>query len=170
MLTVKALLTNVLCEKLSALPGQEAQKLATLKTLLSQQGINLAEITDAMVADLAAGQCAQVVTALTQPITGTDPVDTLEKLINHALADQLVNQVLNQLAPLGQCTTEAPPTPVEEANPGRRLTAYTIDPNRLFIAPDGRAVRLPLGLPPAFSISQSQSMPRYPSEFTSGAE
>ncbi|GAB4011754.1 hypothetical protein GCM10028808_26100 [Spirosoma migulaei] len=98
---VKTLLTNVLCDKLSVVQGSEAEKLAAIKTALQQQGIALADITDAMVANLKAGDCANVVKALTNVPPSADDiqlVSDLEKVINNDLVNALVSNALEAIA------------------------------------------------------------------------
>lgn len=151
---VQTLLINVLCRKLAAVPnpGNEQAQLEAIKATLQQQGIALADITDKMVADLATGYCNKVVAALTNLPKGADdvqPVADLDKIINNDLVNQLVSDALSN--ELTQCPIETPPALQQEmALAGGRIAAYTIDPNRLFIAPDGRAVKLPDGATPKF--------------------
>ncbi len=90
------LLQNLICETLSVLKGNEKQKLEAVKAALSTKGIMLADITEAMVSNLAAGKCSDVVNALTVNITGNELVQSLnDKLVNKQMVDQLVNDVLN---------------------------------------------------------------------------
>ncbi|RRB02839.1 fibronectin type III domain-containing protein [Larkinella rosea] len=145
---VKILLTNVLCDKLSIIKGTEKQQLEILQAELQQLGLDLPSVTDAMVADLVAGKCADVVAALTKDLTGNAKVDTLNQLVNHQNADELISKVLEQTVPI--CPADGAPISLEEDIPSGGRLSYAVDPNRLFIAPDGRAVKLPTGARPKF--------------------
>ncbi len=88
------LLQNILCNKLASIKGNEKATLEALRDLLAAEGIALPPITDAMAADLAAGNCEKAVTDLTKNITGNKPVDALEKLVNPDKANELAGQVI----------------------------------------------------------------------------
>ncbi|ADB40273.1 fibronectin type III domain-containing protein [Spirosoma linguale] len=155
---VKTLLAHVLCDKLSAVPGGEEAKLAAIKATLQQQGIQLADITDAMVANLKAGDCANVVTALTNVPKGADdvqPVADLDKLINNDLVNTLVNDALSAVAEDDVIDTDfvereietfTPTGGLRVANPNARLAdpgtcpVYYFSPaGKRIVVPDVRA-------------------------------
>ncbi len=149
---VDILLSDILCQKLSLLKGSEKDVLIALKIILGEQGVELAIITDAMVADMVAGECYKVVEALTANITGTASVSDLN---NNLVNEKNVNNIFSQIGdkilvdPIDECTP--PPADLDESSfGGGRVAANVIDYNRFFIAPDGRAIKLPPGAEPKF--------------------
>ncbi|WP_428653960.1 fibronectin type III domain-containing protein [Runella sp.] len=89
---VALLLSDILCNKLSAYPGSSTEKLEGLKSTFEDNDIYLAEITPQMIADLDAGNCAPVVAALVNDIADFQDVDFLNGLLSGA--DEMTGNVL----------------------------------------------------------------------------
>ncbi|ADB40286.1 hypothetical protein [Spirosoma linguale] len=159
------LFSSLLCQSMNLMRddnGQFSQQkiLDYLALLKSQVTSYLPDLTlpadlNAVVSALLAGDC-QKAGQLLDAANG-------QKTINIDLFNNTINSQYGSLQSSitsnykDECIQEpAPVLAAEDSQPGGRLAAQVIDPNRYFIAPDGRAVRLPVGATPRFFTFSGQ--------------
>ncbi|WP_149244346.1 fibronectin type III domain-containing protein [Dyadobacter sp. 32] len=141
------IVSSLLCEKLSVLNGDERKILELVKDALSQQGAELSTITDAMVADLAAGECYKVVEALTAKIIGTESVSDLNSnLVNQENLDRIFNGIVESVSEDEIINSDFIHRQIETfdspSDPNGRVAAIGVCPAYYF-TPSGKRIRIP---------------------------
>jgi hypothetical protein len=91
----KFILTDVLCNKLKSIQGDEELKLTTLSAILAEQGIQLSAITPSIIQDLKDGKCSSVVEQLTSGITGSSTIENINEILKDS--DGILNDVLDEI-------------------------------------------------------------------------